>query len=152
MRPRLEREWKQFASFVEEHKIGTIDVQQCEVTYINDLLQGAGWQTFQESVELFAPWWKPGTDRFLPNPETLNINASFEIPERQGRLHIGAQHVRRQIDGRQAIRLQLVARGRPTSGADSDILAWMDLGHEWVVRGFADVTSPRAHKLWNRKS
>jgi uncharacterized protein (TIGR04255 family) len=152
MRPRFEREWRHFASFVSEQKIGTCDVQQCEVAYINELLQGDGWDTFEESLTLFAPWWKSGTDGFLPPPETLGLGCSFSISDQRGRLHVSAQHVRRQTDQRDAIRLELVARGRPTSSNDPDILNWMDLGREWIVRGFADLTSAKAHKLWKRIS
>jgi hypothetical protein len=49
------------------------------------------------------------------------------------------------------VQLRLTARGLP-DGQDLDgVLAWMDLGREWIVRGFADITSPSAHALWERK-
>jgi uncharacterized protein (TIGR04255 family) len=152
MRPRFEREWREFKTFISEQKIGTIAVEQCEVTYVNELVQGKGWETFQDSVKLFAPWWKDGTDGFLPRPESLVLSGSFQFPEERGRLHFTAQHVRRQTDEREAIQLLLIARGKPASGNDSDILAWMDIGHEWIVRGFADLTSQQAHQLWKRTS
>jgi uncharacterized protein (TIGR04255 family) len=152
MRPRFDREWKDFVAFVSQQHIGTIEVRQCEITYINDLLQGQGWQTFPESMSLFAPWWKNGTDGFLPRPETLGLSGSFRILEDRGRLHFNAMHVRRQFDNRESIRLELVARGKPASDAHDAVLAWMDMGHEWIVRGFADLTSNQAHKLWKRKS
>jgi hypothetical protein len=52
-----------------------------------------------------------------------------------GRLHFTAQRVLRTIDNRDAIQLQLTARGNPKSDKIQDILSWMDLGHEWIVRG-----------------
>jgi uncharacterized protein (TIGR04255 family) len=152
MRPRFDREWKDFEAFATQQNIGTIDVQQCELTYINDFLQGQGWNTFSDSLSLFAPWWTGGTDGFLPLPETLGLSGSFRLSGDRGRLHFNAMHVRRQIDNRESIRLELVARGRPVSGAHDDVLAWMDLGHEWIVRGFADLTSKQAHALWKRKA
>jgi uncharacterized protein (TIGR04255 family) len=152
MRPRFDREWKDYAAFISQQKIGSIDVQQCEITYINDLLQGESWNTFAEALSLFAPWWKDGTDGFLPRPETLGISGSIRMPGDHGRLHFNAMHVRRQIDNRESIRLELVARGSPGVGPHADVLKWMDMGHEWIVRGFADLTSKQAHLLWKRKS
>ena len=152
MRPRFDREWKDFAGFVSQQKIGTIEVQQCEITYTNDLLQGQGWKTFADSLALFAPWWKAGTDGFLPLPESLGLSGSFHMPEDRGRLHFNAMHVRRQIDNKESIRLELIARGKPVTNTHDDVLNWMDLGHDWIVRGFADLTSKQAHALWKRKS
>ena len=152
MRPRFEREWKDFKNFVAEHDIGDISVQQCELTYVNDILKGEGWDSFEDSLRLFAPWWKDGSDGFLPTLETLSVAGSFQLPDQAGRLHFNMQHAKRGIDEKETIKLRLVARGRPASGDDGDILAWMDLGHEWIVRGFTDLTSSYAHKLWGRKS
>jgi uncharacterized protein (TIGR04255 family) len=152
IRPRFEREWKHFCGFLVEQKIGTVSVQQCELTYVNDVLKDDGWSSFAEALTLFEPWWKRGSDGFLPIPETVTVMGSVQMPNQSGRLHFSAQHVRRTIDNREAIQLRLVARGRPLSGEDKDILNWMDLAHEWIVRGFTDLTSARAHKLWGRKS
>jgi uncharacterized protein (TIGR04255 family) len=151
MRPRFEREWREFLTFISDQKIGTISVQQCEVTYVNDLLQGRDWGTFQDSLALFAPWWKDGTDHFLSKPVSLALSGSFEFTPERGRLHFTTHHVRRTGDEREIVQFTLLARGKPASGSDADILSWMDMGHEWIVRGFSDLTSTQAHRLWKRR-
>jgi uncharacterized protein (TIGR04255 family) len=151
IRPRFEIEWARFKQFVADQKLGELDVKQCEITYVNDIIKGDGWQAFGDSLTLFSPWYGTGSTGFLSSPETLSIAGSFLMPEGRGRLHFATQHVMRQIDQREAVQLRLVARGKPDSGADPDILHWMDIGHEWIVRGFEDLTSPRAHDLWKRK-
>jgi uncharacterized protein (TIGR04255 family) len=150
LRPNFEREWNLFVAFLAEQKIGVPDVRQCEVVYVNDFLQGNDWEKFADSLTLFSPWWKKENDSFLPVPENLTVAGTFLIPEKIGRLHFNAQRVRRMIDARDAIQLQLTARGQVKSSETTDILAWMDMGHEWIVRGFTDLTSPEAHKLWGR--
>jgi uncharacterized protein (TIGR04255 family) len=152
MRPRFEREWREFATFVSDEKIGTVSVQQCEVTYVNELLQGRDWGTFQDSLALFAPWWKDGTDHYLPKPTSLALSGSVDFAPERGRLHFTVQHARRPDDEREIVQFTLLARGKPASGTDADILAWMDMGHEWIVRGFSDLTSTQAHQLWKRRS
>jgi uncharacterized protein (TIGR04255 family) len=150
MLPRFAREWAQFQEFVREQGVGPITVQQCEITYVNDILRGEGWDIVSDSLSLFSPWWGSGSEGFLPKPETVVINGSFRMPDDRGRLHFATQHVQRQIDQREVIQLRLTARGYPDSNDDSGVLRWMDLGREWIVRGFADLTTPRAHALWKR--
>ncbi len=150
LRPHFEQEWNSFSAFLAEQKVGIPDVRQCEVIYVNDILQGDDWQKFADSLALFSPWWKKESGSFLPLPENLNVAGSFLMPEKTGRLHFTFQRVKRTIDGREAVQLQIIARGRPKSSEVGDILAWMDAGHEWIVRGFADLTSPEAHKIWGR--
>jgi len=150
IRPRFALEWKGFMEFVSSQKIGKVAVLQCDLTYVNDIFQGQGWKTFQDSLSLFSPWWKGGTDGFLPIPEFLNVSGSFRMADDQGRLHFAAQPVIRQNDGRKAIQLRLTARGKPRSSNEDDILTWLNVGHEWIVRGFSDLTSKQAHELWKR--
>ena len=150
LRQSFEKEWNQFSAFLAEQKIGTPEISQCEVIYVNDMLKGENWEEFSEAMSLFEPWWKRGTDGFLPPIENLNLGGSFRMPEDRGRLHFAVQRVIRSIDSREAVQLQFIARGKPNSSDTKDILAWMDMGREWVVRGFADLTSGRAHKMWGR--
>lgn len=150
IRPRFLREWQRFQQFVGEHHLGAISVRQCEITYVNDILRGEGWSTFAESLTLLSNWTPGEASRFLPPFETLTIAGSIRMPEERGRLHVATQHAIRQIDQREAIQLRLVARGRPLSTSDDDVLKWIDVGHEWIVRGFVDITSAKAQDLWKR--
>jgi uncharacterized protein (TIGR04255 family) len=151
MRPRFEREWEGYKRFVAEQKLGVVSTRQCEVIYVNDILKGVEWETYEESLNLFSPWWKNGSDGFLPCPENLALNGAFLFPKEAGRLHFTVQSALRGIDEKETIRFQLIARGKPASDKDADIMQWMDLGHEWIVRGFTDLTSTHAHELWGRK-
>jgi uncharacterized protein (TIGR04255 family) len=46
------------------------------------------------------------------------------------------------------LQFTLTARGAPQGGSDEQILAWFDMAHEWVVRAFRELTTPRMHELW----
>jgi uncharacterized protein (TIGR04255 family) len=150
LKPKFEQEWDTFVAFLAEQKIGVPEVRQCEVIYVNDIPQGEGWERFADSLAMFAPWWKKESGSFLPLPENLNVAGTFLMPEKAGRLHFTAQRLLRATDGREVVQLQLIARGQPKSSGLKDILAWMDAGHEWIVRGFTDLTSHEAHKIWGR--
>lgn len=150
MRPRFIREWGRFENFIREQKIGTLTIQQCELTYVNDIPRGEGWETFPESLRLFSPWWGKVSEGFLGEPEMVSVTGSFLLPAGQGRLHFATQNLRRAKDQREVVQLRLTARGKPPADEISGILNWMDLGREWIVRGFTDLTSPEAHNIWGR--
>ena len=150
MRPRFAREWQRFEQFLQEESLGSLSARQCEITYVNDIPRGEGWNTPAERLSLFSPWWGKVSIGFLETPESVNVAGSFRMPHERGRLHFATQNVVRNRDQLEAVQLRLTARGSP-EGQDLDgVLSWMDLGREWIVRGFADITSPSAHDRWQR--
>jgi hypothetical protein len=56
----------------------------------------------------------------------------------------------RRKDAKEILRVSITARGRPVSSELHDIEDWFDLGHEWIVRGFADITTGEMHKHWRK--
>jgi hypothetical protein len=115
------------------------------------LYQGIEWQNLPEALSLFSFWSGKGSNGFLPAPESLFMAGSFVTPHESGRLHYNLQRVVVVHNQRDALQLTLIARGRPRSTEDRDILSWMDIGREWVVRGFADLTTEKAHKIWGKR-
>jgi hypothetical protein len=47
--------------------------------------------------------------------------------------------------------MTLTARGVPHSSDQEELLRCLDVGREWVVRGFADFTTDEMHNLWKRR-
>jgi uncharacterized protein (TIGR04255 family) len=152
IRPLFFQEWRRFREFLAAEEIGTPEVHQCEVVYVNHLDPGKGWQTPADLAEVLGTRVGAGTDMFLPPPETAGLTASYCLPAELGRLHVQLQHIIRHADAAETLQLTLTARGRPASSHTEDLLKWFDLGREWVVRGFADFTTARMHTLWQRKT
>ena len=152
IRPWFEREWKRYKAFVQSRNLGSLEVLQCEITYVNDIVRGQEWNEFSEALALFSYWSGGGSDGFLPLPEMLFQAASFLMPDKYGRLHVNTQRAIRKIDQKEVIKFNLFARGRPDSSSDQDVMSWMDLGREWIVRGFTDLTTRKAHSLWKRRT
>jgi uncharacterized protein (TIGR04255 family) len=152
LRSKFIDEWTTFNKFLEDQKIDAPVVQQCEVTYVNHIQQD-DWKTASEAADLFSFWCRKGTDGFLPEPESTSATGTFLMPDQAGRLHFNMQRVIKLKDDEQehAVQLQIYAVNKPKSSAIDDIMKQLDIGHDWVVRGFADLTSARAHELWGRK-
>jgi uncharacterized protein (TIGR04255 family) len=79
----------------------------------------------------------------------LNINLRFPLPQDRGALHVTYKHGKKVSDKKDVLILDLTARG-PAKLDGSDMEDWFDLAHEWIVRGFTDLTSALAHKRWGR--
>jgi len=150
IRPIFEREWNRFCEFLHRESLGEPDVVQCEVTYVNHLERGKGWSSFGDIANVLT-CWTDSEAQFLPKPEGMALNVRYAMPDNQGRLHVSLHPAFRPQDAKEILQLSLTARGRPVSSRINDIVAWLDLGREWVVRGFTDFTSRGMHRVWQRK-
>jgi len=147
-RPHFEREWLRFREFVRGADLGPLTVVQCEVSYVNFLPRGEGWNEHSDLHKVISAW--SGKSAWLPAPESVALSSRYVLPEEQGRLHFALQPVVRNTDAKEGVQLTLTARGAPRSTDVQGILNFFDLGHEWIVRGFTDLTAAHMHKIWGR--
>lgn len=138
------------SEFVEQEGVGTVKPTQCEITYINHLTQPHG--SLGEAINI---WSDQTTEGFLPPLGEATVSAAYLITNEQGdsvgRLHVSAKPAWRKDDDSEIVVLSVTARGVPGGDSVDDICAFVDLGHEWVVRGFTDVTSEAMHARWERQ-
>lgn len=151
-RETIQAHWLRFLAFLESEDLGQPEVNQCEITYVNHIEIGLGWQDYAELNKVIAPWSGERSGRFLPNPERANMEMRYLLPEKLGRLHISIFPAIRARDTKEVLQMNLVARGAPKSSKVEDILGWLDLGREWVVKGFTDITTQPMHTIWRRTS
>jgi uncharacterized protein (TIGR04255 family) len=109
---------------------------QYELTYINHVFVESHWSDLAKIGTIFRDLeWKNHSERFLPAPESVNHKLSFRLPDMKGRLHVKVISGNRLDDDRTAFIFELLARGY-----GEDRSAWFEMAHEWIVRGFADLT------------
>jgi uncharacterized protein (TIGR04255 family) len=145
----FERDFAAFQEFVAEHRLGTPRINQCEVTYVNHIVSGQGWDGFGDADKVFS-FWKSPVERIPGNAEDIHTHTRFVIPGDDGtpvgRLHVEAQPAFRASDNKAMYVFHLTARGQV--GESSEFL---DLGRRWIVKSFAALTTPRMHEVWKRK-
>jgi len=142
-----------FEAFLHDHGLGNVEPRQYELTYINHIFKGEGWDTLNDVGNIFQDFFrrKNGT-RFLPEPEIIQWFTSFTLPNRTGRLHVSVRLGARKSDGRPTILLELTARGMSADQSRESMWSWFKTAHEWIVQGFSDVTTNEIQaKLWRRK-
>lgn len=153
VRDTFEKELREFEAFLGAEGLGRVVANQCEVTYVNHVMAGRGWDHLGQLDMLLRLFARPEPSAFLPAPEEARVSAHYVIPGAHGpigRLHIAAEPAYRTEDDQPMYVLKLIARGEPEGEGIDGVLAFLDVGREWVVRGFADVTTAQMHNLWGR--
>lgn len=153
LRPLFASAFETLAQFVGAEGIGRVQVTQCEISYVNPIRPAGPFESLGRLDKLLSPWSGKFADEFLPTPDVVSASMRFPIEVEGrlvGRLHISAQPAAKPATGEQVLLLQVVARGRPVGEGLAGVLNFLDIGHEWIVRGFASATTPQMHRHWRR--
>jgi uncharacterized protein (TIGR04255 family) len=139
-------------SSFKEFRIGDLNPIEYELSYINHIQKGEGWEMLGDLSKIFSDFtWVQREERFLHNPENFAWRTEFLIPEKMGHLVVTLNQATRIEDKIPLFVLELKARGIGESTDKKTFHKWFDVAHEWIVRGFTDLTTPYIHKLWERE-
>jgi uncharacterized protein (TIGR04255 family) len=144
------RSWQLFKEFLASSKFDPPELTRYEVTYVNHLVEPPG--AFPAAIVKYSPLITlraTSPEHFLRSPKALLADLQFDMPDDKGALKISFKQGKRTSDQLEVMQLDLTARG-PARPDGSDMLEWLELGHECIVRGFTDVTSAGAHEMWER--
>jgi uncharacterized protein (TIGR04255 family) len=148
-RASFERDFAIFREFVTANGLGELHIDQCEVTYVNHILSGLGWEEFADVDNIFS-FWKPPQASIPGQVQDLRSHMRFVIPLEDrtpvGRLHVNVQPAFRASDNAPMYVFHLTARGQIGESFD-----FLDLGRRWIVKSFAELTTPRMHAIWGRR-
>ena len=148
LKARFEEDFNLFRGFIAAQGFESIKVNQCEVTYINHIIEGEGWSGYEDADKVFSLWRQPAAG--YPGPaQTITFHTRYDIKQADGkpigRLHADLKPAIRTKDGRRMFVLDLTARGLL-----GEWIEFFDIGREWIVR-FAGLTTSEMHKVWKRR-
>lgn len=158
---RWDSRWEAFSRWIQETERtisgSPLEHDQVEVTYVNHIDSGQIWNHHGEAHQVFSflagrPSWTVG---FLPTAEGASAEMKFEIPGGEvsapiGRLQVTVTPAFRRPGGAPIFVMNLTARGRPVSADLEGVRGFAEIAHEWIVRGFADLTTSSMHEIWDR--
>ena len=153
IRERFRDEVSKFEEFLHDEGLGDLAVNQCEVTYVNHIERAGGWEHHGQVEKLLRNWAPLPAVAFLPAPEDAVLRWRYRIPGTDGpvgRLYVTAQPSWTTADGSPVWVMNLMARGAPIGTGIDGAFEFFDLGREWVVRGFADLTTDFMQRCWER--
>lgn len=142
-----------FDHFVAEANIGIVRPTSAELTYVNLLDKGKEWNSVADLPSVFKDMaWNNESARFLPYPEKMSWTVSFALPGGQGTLGARLKSGKRVADQQEILQLEMVANYPIEDGSIESLLPWYDVAHEWIVKGFDDLTQLEAQrKFWGRE-
>jgi uncharacterized protein (TIGR04255 family) len=139
---------KMFSKF----ELGELKPIEYELNYINHIPKGQGWDNIDDLPKIFSDFaWKPTKERFLPNPESITWQTVFPLPNKQGHLIVSLKQATRTEDKVPLLVLELKTLGIVDSKNKDAVREFFDLSHEWIVRGFTDLTTLKIQKIWERE-
>lgn len=146
---RFKNKWSKFSEFCINRAGERPEVDQFELTYVNHIPSGEGWQDLSDIGDVFPDLaWRKERE-FLPSPENCTLNLSFRLPCGQSYLHVSISPGFNQETKQGVLLCELTARGMSSEeGMDE----WFELSREWVVKGFSDLSASLIQdKYWKRK-
>ena len=140
-----------FHKFLEEENLGSVKSIKCELTYINHIPKGEGWESLGDINGVFRDLTWSSNERFLLPPVGLGGQVLFALPDDSGRLNVTLQHGERKIDKHPMLILQITATGLGADKSNDAVWEWFEVAHEWIVCGFTDLTGATIQKdIWQR--
>src|SRR5258706_382397 len=155
LRKQFAAEFELLERFIATQKLGEVVPNQCELTYINHIVAGEGWKEHREAWRVFRSLAEPEGGALLGRPEHIRYEAAQLIVGADskpcGRLYVSVASGVLNEGGKPMFALTLTARGAPIGPGPVGVLGFLDLGHKWIVNGFADMTTEQMHKVWERR-
>lgn len=152
---RFREELATFRTFLAREQLGELVPNQCELTYVNHIVAGQGWERHGQLGEVLTAFRPEYSDAFLSEPEDARVAIRYIIPDEAGeplgRLHVTVEPVYQHDDAQPMFLMKLTARGRPDGEGDEGVFRFLDTGREWIVRGFTSITTPALHGIWRRQ-
>jgi uncharacterized protein (TIGR04255 family) len=133
----------------EEFELGQLKPVEYELSYINHIPKGQGWDTIDDLPKIFSDFlWNKTEERFLHNPQFIAWETRFLLPEQNGSLIVNLKQATRTEDKVPLLILELKTRGFNGSTSKQAIREWFDIAHEWIVRGFSDLITKEIQTIW----
>lgn len=152
------KEFGLFREFCRKHDLPDPTPDVCEVTYVNHFDPKPNETATQLAARAFTGLGWSGTDEFLPSPESLTFNRAYIISSENkpiGRFYAEASIAVRRAESGEAkefVLLNLTARVNHTPAGGTDLRTTLQVAHDWVVRGFADITERNIQdEEWERE-
>lgn len=139
VRVRFDSALNKFRGFLENQKLGELQPNQWEVTYVNRLSKDGVWNSAAEHLAALKLTGNPEVEGLVT--EAADLKLRFLIPPNRGRLHVES------LQQPDHVRLTLTARG-PAQTLE-ELSTGLDLGRKTIVTAFARLTSAEAQKAWS---
>jgi uncharacterized protein (TIGR04255 family) len=147
----FKRNLDSFQAFLKDEAFSELKLTEYELSYINHIPQGDGWHSIDQIESLLPDLCWRTHERFLSSPNRLGWTLSIPLPEEKGELNVKLNQAMRKKDNVPIFILDLTARGPVREQLRESLWEWFEVAHQWIVFGFADLTSREVQdSIWKR--
>lgn len=153
IRERFRTELADFQTFLAEESLGEFLPDLAEITYVNHIIAGDGWESLKDLERVFTFWRTPDDIGEIEDAQfSARLVLRGEDGDPIGRLYLKVTPAYRNSDKVPIFRMDLTARGAPLQDpTDDGVVAFMNVGRDSIVRAFTAATTAEMHKAWGRK-
>lgn len=161
LRQLLKDQLESLADLLDSTGKGSVAADFCEATYINEVVvPGTGSGDRHPPLDSVIAGIQPGNGAFLREPKDAQLQVRWRIPPNQlpggcaiGRLYTAISPAFRPDTQLPLYAMNMTARIGCPGGIDFPAaLDALDVAHDWIVRGFADLTTDAMHSEWRLQS
>jgi len=135
-----------FAKYIADANLGEMQVDQCELTYVNHIGLDKGLDLSEMAAKAFTTF---GTKAPIPGySDRFSFNVSSWLDDLNGRLHATLQPAQNMETREIILDFRLTARGAPAGSKGTQLADWLNQAHYFVIDSFKSLTTPEMHKRW----
>ena len=148
----FEKFYNRFCETITSLGVGLVKPLQYELTYIDQLIEGEGWQTLDDLAHIYNIFLGyQESSSFWSGIESMNLRTSFPVVDLHGRLHFGISNRVKVPEQKRTLQTDFIARGFPKNPGYS-MEAWFELAHDHISDKFVSVfTENIQESIWGRK-
>ena len=145
--------YSRFGQIVKNMQIGEVTPLQYELTHINQLRHGEGWNTLDDIGKIYTLFSSSSqTNSFWFGMEAVNFHASFPVADLHGRLHVSMGNRIKMPEQTQTLQTDFTVRGFPENAEDT-MITWFKSARDKIRERFTGMFTEDIQTLiWERKS
>ena len=145
--------YNRFRQVIEKQRIGDITPLQYELTYIDQLFHGDGWDTLDDIGKIYNLFVDSRqSDSFWSCAESMILRALFPVQDLHGRLHLTISSRVKMPEQRQTLQTDFTMRGFPENVEYCAMIAWFKAARNQIREKFTSMfTEDIQTQVWERK-
>ena len=143
-----------FCKILTELEVGTLNPSQYELTYIDQIFQGSGWDALDDIGKIFNLFVdSQQLSSFWSGAESMILRTSFPLEHLPGRLHLTIGNRVKVPEKRKTLQAEFTLRGFPENGEHDKMITWFKSAHSEICKTFMNTfTEDIQTQVWERKS
>lgn len=135
-----------FRKYVSDAQLGELQVDQCELTYVNHIPLDEGLDLSEMAAKTFTAFG--GSTQIPGYRDRFSFNVSSWLDEINGRLHTSLQPAQNMKTRQVLLDFRITARGAPAWSDNGKLGDWFDQSHRFAFDSFKSLTTSEMHKKW----